>query len=133
MKKNKGFTLIEIVITVALIAVIMSLTVPGVMNYFRDVDMDKSTAEATSVMAMVQSYQDKLSLSGSDSSSENITITDQIILNPIVKKAKGNGKIETVTFENGKIKKFKYVVSDYSIELSVSGKLVVLDADDEFY
>lgn len=133
MKKNKGFTLIEIIITVALIAVIMSLTVPGVMNYFRDVDMDKSTAEATSVMAMVQSYQDKLSLSGSDSSSENITITDQTILNPIVKKAKGNGEIETVTFENGKITKFKYVVSDYSIELSISGKLVVLNANDEFY
>ena len=36
--KNQGFTLVEIIVVVAILSVLMAITVPGVMNYFDDVD-----------------------------------------------------------------------------------------------
>lgn len=133
MKKNHGFTLIEIVVTVALIGVLMALVIPGVMNYFDDVSMDKARAESNSVLAIAQSYQDKLSLAGNDNSTGRVEITDDTIKQSIVEKAQGGGKLEKLVFVDGKVKQFRYCVSNYEVELSVSGNLIVLNVDDEFY
>ncbi|MEG0277215.1 MAG: type II secretion system protein [Coprobacillus sp.] len=133
MKKNHGFTLVEIIVTVALIGILMALTIPGVMNYFSDVNMDKARAEANSVLSIAQSYQDKLSLSGNDNSSGTITISDETIKQSIVDKAKGTGKLDILVFEDGNVKRFSYIVSGYDVQLSVSGNLIVMNSGDEFY
>lgn len=133
MKKNHGFTLIEIIVTVALIGIMMALTIPGVMNYFKDVDMDKARTEASSVLSVAQSYQDKLSLSGNYNSTGEIKVIDEEVLTSIVDKANGNGKLNILTFVDGKVNKFRYIISGYSIELSASGNLVVLNVDDDLY
>lgn len=45
-KKNKGFTLIEIIVVTVILAVLMAVAVPSVMSYIHEADDDKYVAVA---------------------------------------------------------------------------------------
>ncbi len=97
MNNKKGFTLVEIIVSVCLLAVLMALTVPGLMNYFDDVDQDKYVAETRSVVAQIKASKYQLSLAGSAGANE----LDETTVNKIIKDAECKGIMKKLKEENG--------------------------------
>lgn len=111
MMNKKGFTLIEIIVSVCLLAVLMALTVPGLMNYFEDIDQDRYVAETRSIVAQVKSSYSQLSLSGNYGS----TTLPEDVENNIVKDANGSGDIEFVTFKDEKLFSLSYIIEGKTV------------------
>lgn len=60
LKKNKkGFTLIEIIVVVVILAVLMAVAVPSVMKYLSEADNAKYMAQARTVMTTAQAEMAK--------------------------------------------------------------------------
>lgn len=111
MKNQKGFTLIEIVVTVVILAVLMAVAVPISLSFMDDIHEQRILNEAQAVynVAKSNSRSNKVSLQGSyiDSSGTYYEI-DTSIMSSYVSKAKGTGVIKELRYENGEIVLFRY-------------------------
>ena len=65
MNNQKGFTLVEIIVTVVILAVLMAVAVPVSMSYFDDVNEKRILNEGQNVLAVARNRVNKLSLGGS--------------------------------------------------------------------
>jgi prepilin-type N-terminal cleavage/methylation domain-containing protein len=54
MKKSKGFTLIEIIVVIVILAVLMAIAVPGVLKYVDSANNTKSLANARAFYNAIQ-------------------------------------------------------------------------------
>ena len=121
--KNQGFTLVEIIVVVAILSVLMAITVPGVMNYFDDVDEKRILNEAQAVKAIAGVYDktNVTSLAGEFKETDNEYYYSSSEVNEkILKRANANGKIVNLFYSDGKIQKMIYsldgIYAVYNIE-----------------
>ena len=99
MKKNKkGFTLIEIIVVVVILAVLMAVAVPSVLKYIDEADNAKYMAQARTVLTTAQAETVKAYVGDSKISTDEWTamIKDT---NPYgtINKAIGTGTKELAT------------------------------------
>lgn len=67
LKKNKGFTLIEIIVVIVILAVLMAVAVPSVMSYINEGKKAKYETVARGAMVNAQVQLAKAETSGSTS------------------------------------------------------------------
>lgn len=111
MNNQKGFTLVEIIVTVVILAILMAVAVPVSMSYFDDVHEKRIINEAQSVFHVAESgsRSNRASLNGTyHSSSGTYYEVNNDILQSYVSKANGSGAIKDLRFENDKISYFRY-------------------------
>ena len=101
--KNKGFTLVEIVVTVAILTVLLAVGVPGLMSYFDDTHEKKILNDANAVLNVAKTYNEsnKASLEGRYKASD-IEMNSEY-LTDIEDKADVNGNIIKITYKDRKV------------------------------
>ena len=111
MKNIKGFTLIEVIVTITLLAVLMAIVVPISLSYMDNIQEKKILNEAEAVLSQARSgaHSDRLSLEGKYlSHSGTYTETDSTLLSLYVSKANGVGVIQSLRYEDGNVTYMKY-------------------------
>lgn len=61
---KKGFTLVELIVVIAIIAVLMAILVPTITGYVRDARVTAANANAKQVFVAAQTYLTKLEVAG---------------------------------------------------------------------
>lgn len=129
--KNKGFTLIEIIVVLVIIAILAAATIPTMLGFIDQARLKAMTAEVRAVYIAAQAY------AAENRSIEPETFTDTKIANDL----KGTGKIQsghvlysyleedatgTITeaeVEGGKVKKIVYVNDGRKATLKSGGAI----------
>ena len=127
MKNNKGFTLIEVIVIVVILASLMAVAVPISMSYIDDVNKQKIISEAQSIIYIAETYIDsnRSSLDGTyvqlDNDTFFISPNDDNILEYIVKKANGRGKIDRLGYNKDyKVIELKYEIDGKTVNYQAS-------------
>lgn len=101
--RSKGFTLVEIVVTVAILTVLLAVGVPGLMSYLDDTNEKKILNDANTVLNVAKTYNEsnKASLEGRYKASD-IEMNSEY-LTDIEDKADVNGNIIKITYKDRKV------------------------------
>lgn len=70
---NKGFTLIELIVTIVILAIVVTLAVTGIMGYYKKMDMRQANESARQIYAAAQHKLSAMKASGQLDSDEMIT------------------------------------------------------------
>lgn len=62
--RNKGFTLIELIVTIVILAIVMTLAVTGIMGYYKKMDMRQANESARQIYAAAQHKLSAMKASG---------------------------------------------------------------------
>ena len=113
MKNKNGFTLVELIVTICLIAALMAVAIPGIMKYTNGVSDDQLLSEARSVVSIAKSQVNQLSLSGQ----AGAQILDSEQKKAIVDKAHGKGYIFYIEFDPStfELSTLTYIVNNRKI------------------
>lgn len=94
---NKGFTLIELIVTIILLAMILSIGAYSIISIVKDSREKNYNTLIKSVKSAVESYAIECKYSHDAGDDDNITCSNQITLGDLVKYGflSGNSKNET--------------------------------------
>ena len=128
MKKNKAFTLIELLAIIVILAIIAVITVPIILNIIENSKMGAATDSAYGYKDSVSKlYVTKLSES-QNSSLElegTYTVTDGVLTGTgINEKVPVSGTVPSsgsLTYENGLFKNGCLTVGDYAVTFNIDG------------
>ena len=121
--RSKGFTLVEIVVTVAILTVLLAVGVPGLMSYFDDTNEKKILNDANTVLNVAKTYNEsnKASLAGHHGL-DNYTVTyqkdeeSQKYLTDLREKADVSGVIYKIQYDDRKVTALIYQLNgEYAI------------------
>lgn len=109
LKKNKGFTLIEIIVVIVILAVLMAVAVPSVMSYINEGKKSRyeTVARGAMVNAQVQLAKKEAGnySTDTDALSEAVSLTNadagDAQVQSITVNGTGKDKAYTVTFKDG--------------------------------
>ena len=132
MNNQKGFTLVEIIVTVVILAVLMAVAVPVSMSYFDDVNEKRILNEGQNVLAVARNRVNKLSLGGSynevDIASTNDTHSyTSSQRQEIVDKASGSGILTELVYFNSDVTRMRYYIDNVFVVWD--GKELRIDKD----
>lgn len=114
MKNNKGFTLVEIIVVLVILAILAAATIPSMLGFVDQAKAKAATAEARMVYVAAQAYAtEKKGMSNTGSADIATAIEGDVsngshALAPYV-KSDANGTISNVTVtDDGKVTKLTY-------------------------
>lgn len=108
MKNNKGFSMIEIVVVLLILAILAAITWPSLSSYYRDSQDEIYLAEGEKVLTSVQVEVKKLL-------SKNGSLNDAMLAQrkvSILKRAGVSGDLIHIYTENNDLSFFCYWVED---------------------
>jgi type IV pilus assembly protein PilA len=103
MKKQTGFTLIELMIVVAIIAILAAIAIPAYNQYIREARMSKVTAHYDEAIRGVRAEFGKRAAAAARGNTP-VTLTDQILwnlINPENRTAPGGGSAYAASEDDG--------------------------------
>ncbi|WP_049945491.1 prepilin-type N-terminal cleavage/methylation domain-containing protein [Candidatus Stoquefichus massiliensis] len=125
---KKGFTLIEIIVVVVILAVLLAIAVPSVLNYLEEADNAKCIAEAKSILTGSEKY---LTHQYASKRLENPSFTGYLTQDEktdIVNDVNGNGTLTSLYYKDGVIQTFTYYVNDkYVVFLGYNKQFIIKD------
>lgn len=117
-RNKKGFTLVEVIVVLVILAILIAIAVPSVMKYIDDANDAKYLAEARAVYVAAEAevtkdYADDRKINGSIYTKESVTMltevseavgfkVSEIVISPTVNDSLNPNKIESykVTFDS---------------------------------
>lgn len=111
-KQNKGFTLIEIIIVLVVIAIIAAISIPLTIGYINKAKNSKALSECSDVVQASQSVA--IELFGQNKLSNNNILMQTEYKNKIIELSESSGNLVNVTLDitNGTILTLSYLSSD---------------------
>lgn len=141
LKNNKkGFTLVEIIVVIVILAVLMAVAVPSVLGYISEADNAKLMAQARSVLTSTQAgvVKEQVSSDGltsdeltalpekikkaSDVDAKNITIYSKVVMK--------DDKVDTT---NSQLLAAKSKDQVAAVSMTIGGKTVTAVTNDKVY
>lgn len=109
LKNKQGFTLIEMIVVVAIIAILIALIVPNVMRFIQTTNQTAADANAKTIYVAAQTYITDQYTKGNEVTGTEISIdlikpflTDSAVTqNADVKIEASGGAVKSVTWKRG--------------------------------
>lgn len=117
LKETRGFTLIEVMVVIVIMAVLMAIAVPSVMKYLSTGDEAKALDEAYACVSAADYYGTRAYTKGTE---PNLIKKDALL-----KKANVDGYIRDFWFVNYKVIRLVYKASN--------GQTIVFDHDQYYF
>ncbi|MFQ6861935.1 MAG: type IV pilin protein [Beduini sp.] len=120
MKKNKkGFTLIELVVVLVIIAILAAITVPVVTGYIEDANDARYVSEARAIYLVVQAEEAK-------DRAQNVENSDYTVISKTAEE-----KIKDTATGSSKITDVKVTLNGtkYNVEFTSNSKKITAEID----
>ncbi len=120
MKNNKGFTLVEIIVVLVILAILAAATIPSMLGFVEQARAKSLTAEARAVYVAAQAVvTEKLAMATDRSAKTTELLTSlagpaasNVLLSPYL-KGDAQGTVSNIAIDgNGKVTDLKYTATD---------------------
>lgn len=117
LKTKKGFTLVEIIVVLVIIAILAAATVPTMLGFVSKARESEETANARAVFLAAQAIVTERT--AADSTYSTVTDSDktEIINLSGHEDIASNADITTVDISSGKVTKVEYSTSKYTVTI----------------
>lgn len=133
-RNKKGFTLVEVIVVLVILAILIAIAVPSVMKYIDDANDAKYLAQGRAAMIATQAelvadYADDKKLNSSVEGSENLVDAVTSEIGVTVTKISLDGtefnKADALEKNPNTIGKFEFVIDGKTITIPVNGTATV--------
>ena len=132
MKNQKGFTLVEIIVTIVILSVLMAIAVPISLSFMDDIHEQRLLSEGKSILSVAQGRVNRMSLEGQfvyEITAENEYNLPSDKRKEIVEKANGKGALHELIYYNGKVTGMRYYIENKFVVLKKGNTELEIDKD----
>ena len=132
MKNQKGFTLVEIIVTIVILSVLMAIAVPVSLSFMDDIHEQRLLSEGKSILSVAQGRVNRMSLEGQfvyETTAENEYNLPSDKRKEIVEKANGKGALHELIYYNGKVTGMRYYIENKFVVLKKGNTELEIDKD----
>ena len=127
-KSNKGFTLVELILCIAIIAILAAVLVPALMGYIRKSNLSNAKSNVQSAYTAVSTYISNCEVTGKVYS----TVSDQFIKEVKEASVADLSNDYTITFDGQLVSTVIYKHGNISATLDVKSGDIKLKYADKF-
>ena len=125
-KKAKGFTLVEVIVVLVIIAILAALLVPSLTGYIDKARKQAVVIETRQVLMAAQTTATEFYGAGYKAADIDTELNKADTITAIKTLAEVPGTITAASFKSagGKITEFEYVSGDYTVNYDAAGATV---------